>query len=774
MEPTLPGPLRVLIVEDRSSDAELMVVELRRHGFEPSWHRVDTESELLAALGRPYDVLLTDFKLPQLDGLKVLEHVRARGLETPVLVVTGTVGEETAVECIKRGAFDYLLKDRMARLGSAVENALEGARHRRERRATDAALVRSQRELTAIFESTPVPTVIVNATGRVVRANRRALQHAGVDEAGACGLSICRVARCPHALEQHDLCGSGPQCDHCPLRSALLAAMQDLQPRVDVEVVAPDGNRASAEPPTLLASIQPIESESTLLAIVSLHDITQRRAAERALAQSEERYRRYFEEDLTAVHLTLPDGTLLDCNPAFASLFGFGGVAEALGSNTVDLYPDARARERLLSSLKEKRRVCNQELELRRRDGQPVRVIASSVGRFDESGRLTAIQGYLLDVTEMRRLEAHLLRAQRMEAIGRLAGGVAHDFNNLLQATVGAVDALRAQDNNPTARDQLLTELEENVRRGAQLTRQLLLFSRREAARVATLDVNQVVDGLAQMLRRLLRANVTLAVEVRPQPLPVRGDRGQLEQALMNLVVNAAEAMPGGGRVTIRTRREEEQVCLEVTDTGCGISALLLPSIFDPFFTTKELGTGLGLAVVHGVVTSIGGTVDVASRPGEGTTFVVRLPLSASGPHPPVAVTEARAGTAAGGGERVLVVEDDPAVRLGLSKVLSGLGYSVTSSADGQTALSLPPAPGFELLLVDQVLPDTTGVELLATLATRWPHAARILMSGYSEEAGAHDAAAPGALRFLAKPFSASELGREVQAALAARDRCEA
>lgn len=490
-------------------------------------------------------------------------------------------------------------------------------------------------------------------------------------------------------------------------------------------------------------------------------------SAYQALQRSEERYRRFFEEDLTGDFISTPQGRLLAANSAFLQIFGFSSMEEALTTNVAELYRSREEREAFLEELRREGRITQREVERRRRDGTPVFLVENVSASFSPTGELETLWGYLFDITARKRLEEQLREAQKMEAIGRLAGGVAHDFNNLLQGilSLGQVLAAKTRDSELQA---AAAELVAHVRRGAELTRQLLLFSRREVARRVVLDLNEVVGEGMRLLRRVIPETLQVAVDLAPEALPVEGDRGQLQQVLTNLVLNARDAMPGGGALTVTTGRAEGWVWLEVRDTGVGMDEATRERIFEPFFTTKgrEMGIGLGLAVVHGIVEYHGGHIEVASACGLGSRFRVLLPVA------PVAGAGAGPRTETlelphGEGERVLVVEDEDGAREGLRQLLELLGYQVTAVASGEQALALAAGPSFHVLLTDYLLPGIDGVSLSRELGSRWPGLKVILMSGYAEDGFVREAVAGGRLRFLAKPFDLASLAREVRATLA-------
>lgn len=394
----------------------------------------------------------------------------------------------------------------------------------------------------------------------------------------------------------------------------------------------------------------------------------------------------------------------------------------------------------------------------------------------DFGGRPIRMVGTVQDVTEARLLQEQLRQrneqlrqAQKLEAIGQLAGGIAHDFNNILQAISGLTGLLKLRADSPELLGRTVDELEEHVRRATSLTRQLLLFSRREVTKLEYVELCELVSGMAKMLRRLLPENIQLSVDVCPDPCTVYADRGQIEQVLMNLALNARDAMPDGGTLTIRTNKAAEGwAWFEVKDTGCGMTDEVKAHLFEPFFTTKPAGrgTGLGLAVVHGIVTSHGGRIEVESAPGMGSTFRVYLPLAqkeAPRTHPQTAARALESGH----GERILLVEDEEGVRQALADVLESLGYQVVAVGSAEEAFALPEDSTFDLLLTDLVLPGLSGVELAIGLQSRWPDLRLLLMSGHTEDQVAKYAVFTGRVRFLQKPFDLATLARELRNALA-------
>ena len=328
------------------------------------------------------------------------------------------------------------------------------------------------------------------------------------------------------------------------------------------------------------------------------------------------------------------------------------------------------------------------------------------------------------DVTERKQLEEQLRHAQKMEAMGRLAGGVAHDFNNLLQAMLATVQLLRL-GGAERLRRRGRRRAQSTSGRGASLARQLLLFARRGVTQPERLDLDELVTEAVGLLRRLVRENVRVSADTCGEPLPVDGDRGQLEQVLTNLALNAVDAMPGGGELRLRTGAGEEgQVWLEVADTGHGMDEALCEQIFEPFFTTKGAGkgTGLGLAVVHGIVAQHRGRIEVDSRPGQGSTFRIVLPRHDSGVFASVAQEPTQVGEPPrGSSERILLVEDNEQIRVVFTRLLARLGYEVLAAESGEAAIALGDGQAFDLLISDVMLPGVSGW----SWPTPWPSAGR-------------------------------------------------
>jgi len=492
-------------------------------------------------------------------------------------------------------------------------------------------------------------------------------------------------------------------------------------------------------------------------ALMVLEDVTQRRRMEDTLRASEFHYRQLFQDNPQAMWVyALDDERFLAVNETALARYGYTSD-EFLELSRRDLIVrDVPSSGETLSTNRHPEPGTGRH---RTKDGRVLDVqIDSSFVQWD--GRTARLE-LVHDVTERTQLREQLGQAQKMEAIGQLAGGLAHDFNNLLTTIQGYTELVLMQigSDKPIWRD--LHEIHAASRRAGILTSQLLAFSRSQPPDITVIDVNERVARLAEMMRRILEEDIEVDVTLGHGHLHTRADASRLEQVLMNLIVNARDALQGpGGRISIRTRRARDQVVLEVADNGRGMDAATKARVFEPFFTTKEAGagTGLGLAMVYGIVQQCGGHVEVESELGHGSTFRVYLPWT---DEPLQRDSRSLTVTAAFvGSERVLIVEDSFELRMLVSQVLTRYGYRVSDAGSPDEALALAhqPAVTIDLVLMDAVMPRLTGPQIAPHLRAAWPNAAVLYMSGYSPEALASRNIHIDAAAVLRKPFSTVEL----------------
>ena len=631
-------PLRILHLEDDRDDAELVDAELAAAGIACEIARVDTVGAFVKELeGGGVDVVLSDFSMPSFNGLAALTIARERWPDVPFLFISGTIGEERAIEALKLGATDYVLKQNLSRLGPAVQRALEERAERDGRRRAEQAVQEQRAFLRQVIDISPTFMFAKDRQGRFTLVNQKL--------ADAYGVTVEQV------LGKTDA----------------------------------DFNSNAAEVEAFRRDDQEV-MESGLERIVP-------------------------EEPMT----------------------------------------DAAGKQRWLYTVK-----------------RPL---------FGPSGRAEQLLGVALDITDRKQAEDQLRQAQKMEAIGQLAGGVAHDFNNILGVIVGYADMLLRDlpPGHPGVRR--LEQIHRAADRATALTRQLLAFSRKQILQPRVLDLNAVVVEVEAMLVRLIGASIQIVTVPAADLGRVKADPGQVEQVIVNLAVNARDAMPQGGKLIIETANVSlddtfrrlhpgaqtgPHVMLAVSDTGCGMDALTLPRIFEPFFTTKDKGkgTGLGLSTVYGIVKQSGGYVAVYSEPGRGTTFKVYLPrVDEPLEQPPDAAPQSAPAAPRAEGT-VLLVEDEAALRSMIQEILEEAGYTVLSSASPEEALAAArshPGP-VHLLLSDVVMPRMGGRDLAAQVSALRPGLRVLYMSGYTDEAIVHHGMLDSGTHFLQKPFTSDAL----------------
>ncbi len=514
-------------------------------------------------------------------------------------------------------------------------------------------------------------------------------------------------------------------------------------------------------------------------------EVARREAAEaegRAAAERLRKLSQAVEHSSAGILITDRRGLIEYANARFTQMSGYT-PEEVIGRSPGVLKSGETSRDeyaRLWATIS-RGEAWHGDFHNRRKDGTLYWERTTIVPIVDAAGAVTHFLNIKDDVTEARSLEAQFRQAQKMEVLGALAGGVAHDFNNLLTVILNNASLLAMPEADAAEAPELVREIYDAAERAAGLTRQLLLFARKQAPRPVDLDVREAVQGLAKMLRRVVGAQIAVETSCADEPLVARADAGMLDQAVMNLSVNARDAMPDGGRLTLRATSvslDEAEArairdatpgrfaVIEVSDTGAGIRPSVLPHIFEPFFTTKEAGrgTGLGLATVYGIARQHRGWVDVRSEPGAGTTFRLALPLGGSGR---VERASERVGMVRGAGT-LLVVEDEASVREGAARALRQCGYRVLeagSAAEAERALAGSAAP-VDLAIVDLLLPGgVTGPDLAAALRARAPAMRVLFTSGYDPEGG-HARPVPAGEAFLQKPFTAGGLSIAVARAL--------
>ncbi len=750
-----PASIRLLLVEDSEADADLLVNLLRQSGYAVHSRRVASETALHEALDESaWDLVIADFSMPSFNGHRALELVRGRGFEMPFIFVSGTIGEEAAVNAMRAGAQDYVPKHDLRRLVPAVERELREAVARQERRRARAALRRSEDRMRRLLDSNVIGVLFWGRHGEVFDANDAFLTMLGFtrDDLEAGRIDWRRL--------------TPPEfTDRTETRITEILTTGACRP-FEKEFFHADGHRV----PVLIGGARLDDDTSDAVSVV--HDLSEIRRVTRALREESEMRRSILDATPLPVIVLDPDGIVRVWNAAAERVFGWK-AGEVLGRPNPALPPGGvpEARARVDQALTSESWIG---LDARRlaRDGSWVDVREFTAPTLDASGTVVGVVKVLEDVRESLRLEAQLRHAQRMEAVGLLAGGIAHDFNNLLTVILGEVEFVEMAERLEESAESLAA-IRNAAQRASLLTRQLLTFSRRQLIDPKPVDVNRIIDGLHQMIVRLIGEDIEVQLALDAQVPPVVADAGQVEQVVMNLVINARDAMPDGGRLMIETaeaRSEEptpgDYVVLTIRDTGVGMSPEVQSQIFDAFFTTKSAGrgTGLGLATCRDIVARAGGRMEVESVMGRGTAMRVYLPRSAEA----ASAVPDRNASIPRGNETILLAEDDDGVRTVTMRMLAPLGYSVIATENGDQALAMLEQHGrtIDLLLTDLVLPGMSG-RVLAERARQLLPGLRVLFSsGYTDDVIVQRQLLEHGASFLQKPFSPRALGEKVREVL--------
>jgi PAS domain S-box-containing protein len=778
-------PLPILYLEDRAQDVELVEATLAAEGVACTVQWVETGARFRQALAEPeLRLILSDYALPGFDGLAALQVAREQRPELPFIFVSGAIGEERAIESLKQGATDYVLKQRLTRLGPVVRRALQEAAERTERKRVEAALRESEARFRRSFELGLVGMAITSPTKELLEVNDQFCKLLGYERSELVHMTWEEVTH-PDDLAadiaQFNRVLAG-ECDGYALDKRFI--------RKDSQVL-----HATISTNCLRRADGVIDSFVALL-----QDISKWKETEEALRENEERYRlvsQVISDYAFSLHFKADGSISYDwLTESFTKITGYE-VAEVLGKpNLVQRYVHPDDLERLNTTIRRlpPGAITSYEFRLICRDGSVRWLRSYAQPLFDAHGQLSRLYGATQDITERKRdeeekrkLQEQLFQAQKLEAIGTLAGGIAHDFNNILTIILVFSELLKeAVLADPVAQDNL-EEIYKAGNRAKELVQQLLAFSRPEQQARRPVDLHVVVVESLRLLRAVLPTTIAIRSSLASSGAVVLANATQLHQVLMNLGVNALHAMQDTGGVlevrlepTIVTRafaRSHPSLTpgaycqLTVRDTGCGMTSEIRARIFDPFFTTKPVGegSGLGLSVIHGIVSSYGGTVTVDSTPGQGTTFVVYLPQSTEAVASPVPVALPPRSKP---GRVILFVDDEQAVAQMAHQMLKHLGYEAVVTTSSHEALdTFRHRPGhFDVVVTDQTMPGLTGDQLARELLALRPELPIILCTGFSPTLTEEKAKALGIRAYLRKPLSTAELGRALEDIFASRE----
>lgn len=759
----LSHQMKVLLVEDNPADARLLREAMRDAGTPPAQMvHVQRMSEALKRLASVrFDVILLDLTLPDTEGMETIRTMRGHDGGAPIVVLTGLDDQEVAMRALREGAQDYLVKGQ-----SDSQLLMKSMRYAIERKRAEEALQKREEHFRSLIENALDIIAIIQADGFFRYASP----------------SVARVLGYrPDELIGRNIFSQVHEDDRVALKDML--AVSGSEPASPVSREFRFRHQNGEWLVIEAAGRSFVDEAGNPGIIINARDITGRKKSEEALREVNETLRAVIATSPLAIYTLDRGRDVRTWNPAAERIFGFS-EEEVLGRPlpTILEEDDAATRAQFERMLRGEETLVGFESRRKRRDGSVIDVSIWTAALRNAAGEIEGIMAAVADNTERRRLEEQLRLSQRMEAVGRLAGGIAHDFNNLLTIIAGYSDLLldRMHSGEPLRRH--AEEIRKAAARAGALTSQLLAFSRKQVLQPKVVDLNEIVGEMDKMLRRLIGEDIQFVARLDPKGGRVKADPGQIEQVIVNLAVNAREAMPGGGKLTVETRNiylDEEHarthvgiaagpyVMLAVTDTGHGMDAQTVRHIFEPFFTTKkQKGTGLGLATVYGIVIQSGGSIYAYSELNHGTCFKIYLPRIEEAAEkrqaPPPPAMPARQE------ETILVAEDEDTVRALVREILLTKGYKVLEARHGAEALELADRHQgkISLLVTDVVMPQLSGRDLSERILKARPDTKVLFMSGYTDNVVVPHGILDEGAQFLQKPFTPEALARKVREVL--------
>ncbi|MDD5261586.1 MAG: PAS domain S-box protein [Methylacidiphilales bacterium] len=760
----MSAKLHILMLEDEAADAELVIQKLREAGIDADNKWVFTESDFLEQLRKfNPDLILADYSLRGYDGMSALKAVKNLRPEIPFIFYSGSMNEELVVDALINGATDYVLKQRLNRLAPAVLRAMREIKERQQRVEVESGL----KLLSAALQHASNAVVITDREARVIWVNPAFTRLTG------------------YALEEAknqktNLLKSGVH-DEAFYKELWETVLAGKVWHAEMVNRRKDGTLYTEE-----NTITPVLNDrGDITHFISIkQDITERKQSEEKLRALNGQLRALFEDSPLASVVLDSRGFVTLWNPAAVRVFGWT-ASEAIGGPPPTVNQAKRAEfENLLRRVMSGEHIQGLEIVRQRKDGADLNLRISVAPLYDAKGKATSSMAVFSDITDQKRLEARFLRAQRLESVGQMAGGIAHDLNNILAPILMGIPMLREELKSEELKT-LMSAMENSAKRGAAIIKQILTFSRGVPSERVPLQTNYILQEIAQIIRETFPKSITLKHSIPNDLWNMEGDITQLHQVLMNLCVNARDAMPKGGVLTLAA----ENVVLDenfaattpnakpgphlvwlVSDTGTGISHSDLDRIFDPFFSTKESskGTGLGLSTVLGIVRNHDGLILVDSKVGQGTQFRVYFPaLNAPIPSDQMSNEPPQRGK----GELVLVVDDEAGIRDVTGRVLRKYGYEVLLAANGIEALSLFKSRRSKIKAVfaDLIMPQMDGMDLIAKLKKTDSKVKIVVCSGQVEDLNADELKKQGVREILTKPYSPVMLLAVLQKVLKAK-----
>jgi two-component system, cell cycle sensor histidine kinase and response regulator CckA len=750
--------LKLLLVDDNPDDRTLVIHELQKEFPGLLVDQIYQSDALERALQTPgFDLVVTDYRLNWMDGLEVLRRVREVAPDCPVIMFTGTGNQEVAVQALKSGLDDYVVKSpqHFKRLPAAVRGALE-------RKRQQLALEASEEDFRRVIKSSPIAIAIYDQSGRITYLNDRFMKIFGYTLDDLPDLEIWWQRAYPDEDYRRQAKATWERLEEKALRLGI-----DIEPH-RYRVTCKDG------------SVRTVEIFGSFIGnkhLVILNDITQQRYADEqlllmaAIVQA---------SDDAIIGMDL-DGAVTSWNRGAEKIYGFSRQ-EMIGSSLAAILPESSESEwvQLLERARAGEHIEHLETLHKKKDGKIINMSLTISPLVDAEGHVTSCSTIGSDITHRVSLEQQLRQAQKMEAMGTLSGGIAHDFNNILTAIIGHASLLnlRLDRNDPLTEN--VHQILEAASRAANLTQALLGFSRKAPIETKPVSLNSIIRKVERLLVMLLKENVSYQSTLSPEEPIILADSGQIEQVLINLATNSRDAIPSGGAINLSTGVVElddrfvrahgygnpgRYASLSFSDNGVGMDEKVRLRIFEPFFTTKSSGrgTGLGLAIVYGIIKQHNGFISCYSEPGVGTTFQIYLPVTKQEPASQVKAPEA---PPRGGDETILVAEDDAATRNLDRKVLEAYGYRVIEAYDGEDAIAKfkEHRNRIDLLFLDSIMPKKNGNEVYEEVCKYKPGLKVLFTSGYT--ADTFSGLEGKGLRFIAKPILPTQLLKTIREVL--------
>ena len=762
---------RILVVDDEEKIRKSLSGLLQDYDYE-----VVTASNGLECLQimstQPFDLVILDVVMPGMSGIEVLRWIKEKYKDTEVIIITGYADKEKAIATFRLSVYDFIEKPFESKeILNTISNCLNQLELKREVAEKTKELAIEKEHLLVTLRSIGDGVIVTDTEGKIILINKVAEGLTGWTQEEAVGK--------PHYEVFQIINEKTRKVPEDPIarviRTGLIVGLAN-----HTVLVSRDGTEK-----IIADSGSPIrDKDGNVIGVVLVFsDITERRKAEEELRKSEEKYRTLFEESKDVVFISMPEGKLLDINPAGVKLFGYSSKDELLSVDIVrDLYSNPQDREKYQQALKQHGFVKDYELILKNKDGKRLIVLSTTTAVRDEKGNIVSYRGMMRDVTEQRRLESQLLHAQKMEAVGTLTGGIAHEFNNMLTTIMGYGKLLHEEmiEDDPLKHN--VEMIIASSERAANLIQSLLAFSREQIIKPMPVSINEIIKRVEKLLLRIIGEDIELKTMLADRDLIINVDSGQIEQVLINIATNARDAMPDGGRLIISTELVEldekylktynygkpgDYALISVTDTGTGMDGNVRERIFEPFFTTKEIGkgTGLGLSMVYGIIKQHNGYVNAYSELGKGTTFKIYLPVVE------LEVKEVETAIPAapvGGTETILLAEDDKEVRNLIKDILQRFGYKVIEAVDGEDTIKkfVDDKDKIQLLILDVIMPKKSGKEAYDEIKHIRPDVKALFTSGYASETIYKKGLFEEGIHLVSKPLSPKELLKKVREVL--------